>query len=47
MLLGPRTIRPSARRAAIARRMETQGITRLLVTYPDGVFVGVVLHEDL
>jgi CBS domain-containing protein len=47
MLLGPRTIRPSARRDAIARRMEKQGIGRLLVTYPDGVFVGVVLREDL
>ena len=47
MSLGPSTIRPSARRPAIAKRMREQRLTRLLVTHPDGVLVGVLRREDL
>jgi CBS domain-containing protein len=47
MALGPRTIRPSARRDAIAERMRDEGITLLVVTHSDGVLVGVVRREDL
>jgi CBS domain-containing protein len=47
MLLGPRTIRPSARREMIAKRMHLQEIGHLVVTHSDGAFVGVVLREDL
>ena len=47
MTLGPRTIRPSARRDAIAERMCDEGITLLVVTHSDGVLVGVVRREDL
>jgi CBS domain-containing protein len=47
MTLGPRTIRPSARREAIAQRMRDQKLTRLVVTHPDGVLVGVLRREDL
>ncbi len=47
MLLGPSTIRPSARREAVAERMRDQGLTRIVVTHPDGVLEGVVRREDL
>jgi CBS domain-containing protein len=44
---GPSTIRPSARREAIAERMRVQNLTRILVTRSDGVLVGVLRREDL
>ena len=47
MSLGPATIRPSARREAIAQRMRDEELTRLVVTHPDGVLVGVLRREDL
>jgi CBS domain-containing protein len=47
MTLGPRTIRPSARRHAIAQRMHDQAITRIVVTHSDGVLVGVLRRKDL
>jgi CBS domain-containing protein len=47
MTLGPSTIRPSARRDAVAQRMHDQQLTRIVVTYPDGVLVGVLRREDL
>jgi CBS domain-containing protein len=47
MSLGPSTIRPSARRKAIAQRMRDQELTRIVVTRPDGVLVGVLRREDL
>jgi len=47
MSLGPSTIRPSARRDAIAQRMLDQELTRIVVTHPDGVLVGVLRREDL
>jgi CBS domain-containing protein len=47
MSLGPRTIRPSARRAAIAQRMRDQDLTRIVVTRSDGTLIGVLRREDL
>lgn len=47
MSLGPSTIRPSARRDAIAQRMRDQDLTRIVVTHSDGVLVGVLRREDL
>jgi CBS domain-containing protein len=47
MSLGPSTIRPSARRDAIVQRMRDQALTRIVVTHPDGVLVGVLRREDL
>jgi CBS-domain-containing membrane protein len=47
MTLGPRTIRPSARREAIIQRMRDQSLTMLVVTHSDGVLVGVLRREDL
>ena len=47
MSLGPSTIRPSARRDAIARRMRDQNLTSILVTRSDGTLAGVVRREDL
>jgi hypothetical protein len=47
MSLGPSTIRPSARRDAIVQRMRDQQLTRIVVTHPDGVLVGVLRREDL
>src|SRR4029077_2606863 len=47
MSLGPSTIRPSGRRDAIAQRMRDQELTRIVVTHPDGVLVGVLRREDL
>ena len=47
MSLGPSTIRPSARREAVAERMRDQELTRIVVTHPSGVLVGVLRREDL
>jgi CBS domain-containing protein len=47
MSLGPSTIRPSARRDAIAERVRGQNLTRIAVTRSDGVLVGVLRREDL
>jgi CBS domain-containing protein len=47
MSLGPSTIRPSARREAIAQRMRDQHLTHIVVTRSDGVLVGVLRREDL
>jgi hypothetical protein len=47
MSLGPSTIRPSARRAAIAERMHDQELTLMVVTRSDGVLVGGLRREDL
>jgi hypothetical protein len=47
MALGPSAIRPSARRDMVARRMRDRELTRIVVTYPDGVLVGVLRREDL
>jgi len=47
MSLGPSTIRPSARREAVAQRMRDQELTRIVVTLPNGVLVGVLRREDL
>ena len=47
MSLGPRTIRPSARKAAIEQRMRDQNLAHLLVTRSDGTLVGVLRRDDL
>ncbi len=47
MSLGPSTIRPSARREAVAKRIRDQELTRIVVTHSDGVLVGVLRREDL
>ena len=47
MLPGPSTIRPSARRDAIAKRMREQNLARIVVTRSDGTLTGVLLREDL
>jgi Mg/Co/Ni transporter MgtE len=47
MSLGPSTIRPSARRDAIAQRMRDQDLTRIVVTRSDGTLTGVLRPEDL
>src|SRR5262249_21146406 len=47
MSLGPSTIRPSARLEAVSQRMRDQGLTRVVVTQPDGALVGVLRREDL
>jgi Mg/Co/Ni transporter MgtE len=47
MSLGPSTIRPSARRDAIAQRMRDQDLTRIVVTRSDGTLIGVLRPEDL
>jgi Mg/Co/Ni transporter MgtE len=47
MSLGPSTIRPSARREAIAQRMREQDLTRIVVTRSDGTLIGVLRREDL
>jgi len=47
MSLGPRTIRPSARKAAIEQRMRDQNLAHLLVTRSDGTLVGVLRSDDL
>jgi hypothetical protein len=47
MSLGPRTIRPSARKGAIEQRMRDQNLAHLLVTRPDGTLVGVLRRQDL
>jgi Mg/Co/Ni transporter MgtE len=47
MALGPSTIRPSARRDGILRRMRDQDLTRIVVTSSDGVLLGVLRREDL
>jgi CBS domain-containing protein len=47
MSLGPSTIRPSARRDAVERRMREQNLTRIVVTRSDGTLAGVLRREDL
>jgi CBS domain-containing protein len=47
MALGPRTIRPSARRDAITQRMRDQKLSRLVVTRSDGTLIGLLRREDL
>jgi Predicted transcriptional regulator containing CBS domains len=47
MSLGPRTIRPSARKGKIEQRMRDQNLAHLLVTRSDGTLVGVLRRDDL
>jgi hypothetical protein len=47
MSLGPSTVRPSARPAAVVKKIHDRKLTWIGVTHPDGVLVGVVLRGDL
>jgi Mg/Co/Ni transporter MgtE len=47
MTAGPSTVRPSARRGAIAQRMRDRNLAHLVVTRSDGVLIGVLEREDL
>lgn len=47
MTSGPSTIRPSARLDAVRQRMREQDLTRIIVSRPDGVLVGVLRVEDI
>ena len=47
MMPGPRTIRPSARLEAIAKRMRDQRLARIVVTRSDGTLLGVLRREDV
>jgi CBS domain-containing protein len=47
MSLGPRTIRPSARKGKIEQRMRDQNLAHLLVTRSDGTLVGVLRRDVL
>ena len=46
MTLGPSTVRPSYELDAAIERMRKKSLTKLPVTRPDGVLVGVLLGED-
>ncbi|HEV2712196.1 MAG TPA: CBS domain-containing protein [Gaiellaceae bacterium] len=46
MTLGPSTIRPSARLAAMVERMRRQKLTNLPVTTSDGRLVGLLTLRD-
>jgi CBS domain-containing protein len=43
---GPTTIRPNERLTAIAERLRTKNLPRIVVTTPDGRLVGVLTRED-
>jgi CBS domain-containing protein len=46
MTLGPSTVRPSARLAAMVERMQRQNLTNLPVTTSDGRLVGLLTLRD-
>jgi predicted transcriptional regulator len=46
MSLGPSTVRPSARLAAMDDRMRRQSLTNLPVTTSDGPLVGLLTLRD-
>jgi CBS domain-containing protein len=46
MSLGPSTVRPSARLAAMVDRMRRQSLTNLPVTTSDGRLVGLLTLRD-
>ena len=46
MTVGPSTVRPSIRLAAIVERMQSQKLTSALVTRSDGRLVGVLRRSD-
>jgi CBS domain-containing protein len=47
MRFGVSTVRPSEDAAALAHRMGDRGVTRVVVTRPDGTLVGLFFAADL
>jgi CBS-domain-containing membrane protein len=47
MRFGASTVRPSEDAAALAQRMGDRGVTRVVVTRPDGTLVGLFFAADL
>jgi len=47
MRTGVSTVRPSEDAAALARRMGQSGVTRVVVTRPDGTLVGLFFAADV
>ena len=47
MRFGVSTVRPSEDAAALAHRMDHAGVTRVVVTRPDGTLVGLFFAADL
>ncbi len=47
MRFGVSTVRPSEDAAALARRIGQRGVTRVVVTRPDGTLVGLFLAADV
>ena len=46
MRFGVSTVRPSEDAAALAHRMGDRGVTRTVVTRPDGTLVGLFFAAD-
>jgi CBS domain-containing protein len=46
MRIGVSTVRPSEDAAALAHRMGQRGVTRVVVTRPDGTLVGLFFADD-
>ncbi len=47
MGFGVSTVRPSEEAASLAHRMGHAGVTRVVVTRPDGTLVGLFLAADM
>ena len=47
MRFGVSTVRPSEDAAALARRMGDRGVTRVVVTRPDGTLAGLLFAADI
>jgi CBS domain-containing protein len=47
MRFGVSTVRPSEDAAALAHRMGDKGVSRVMVTRPDGTLVGLFFAADL
>ncbi len=47
MRSGVSTVRPSEDAAALAQRMGQRGVTRVVVTRPDGTLVGLFFATDI
>jgi CBS domain-containing protein len=47
MEAGPSTVRPDAAPDELAERLRSRGLRTALVTNPEGIFIGIVVVEDL
>ena len=47
MRFGVSAVRPSEDAAALAHRMGSEGVTRVVVTRSDGTLVGLFFAEDM